>query len=370
MRCFTWKLLGLFCISLVTAAPVRAEVRIGLAAPLTGSVAWGGVEMKEGAELAAADLNAKGGVLGQQIRIMTADDYCEGEQAIAAANKLVAARVAAVVGHPCSGAALPVSKVYFEAGILMISTFATTTKLTEQGFQNVFRVVGRDDLQGRIAADFLAEQFSERRLGILHDGTVYGIGLAQETKKRLNERGIAEILFDQIAPGQVDYFDIIRRIRAEGVTVLYFAGYAPEAALIVRQAHSVGYDLQLVSGDSIGQENFGLIAGPAADGALMTFPTDPRDRPGAAALSKRISDGADLSSFLHAYCALQVWAQAVEKADTFETEAVADALRANDFDTVLGRIGFDAKGDVTGYDTFVWYVWKDGKYVPLKPGKR
>ena len=149
---------------------------------------WAGGDTERGAEVAVADLNAKGGVLGEQIELITVDDYCDGEQAVAAANKLVADRVVAVFGHQCSGAAIPASKIYADAGILMISTFATNPKLTEQGFTNVFRVVGRDDLQGRIAGDLLAERWGDKPIAILHDGQAYGKGLAEETKKRLNEQ--------------------------------------------------------------------------------------------------------------------------------------------------------------------------------------
>jgi branched-chain amino acid transport system substrate-binding protein len=346
----------------------HAEVRIGLAAPVTGSVAWGGVEMHDGARLAVADLNAQGGVLGERVVMIMADDYCDDEQAVAAAKKLLADKVVAVVGHPCSGAAIPASKAYADAGILMISTFATNPKLTEQGFRSVFRVVGRDDFQGRMAAELLAKRWGNRPIAILHDGEAYGKGLAEETKKRLNERGIAEAMFDTITPGQVDYFDVIKRMQADGVGVLYYGGYAPEAALIMRQARSAGYDLQLISGDAIINENFSLIAGPAADGTLFTSVLDASANPEAAVLTERVPRPGVEGAFT-AYAAVQTWAQAVEKAGTFETKAVANALRSHEFDTVLGRIGFDDKGDVTGYDPFVWYVWKDGKYAPVEPGK-
>ena len=109
-------------------------------------------------------------MLGEQIELITADDYCDGEQAVAAANKLVADGVVAVFGHQCSGAAIPASKIYADAGILMISNVATNPKLTEQGLANVFRVVGRDDLQGRIAGDLLAERWGNKPIAILHDG--------------------------------------------------------------------------------------------------------------------------------------------------------------------------------------------------------
>ena len=210
-------------------------------------------------------------MLGEQIELITADDYCDGEQAVAAANKLVADGVVAVFGHQCSGAAIPASKIYADAGILMISNGATNPKLTEQGFTNVFRVVGRDDVQGRIAGDLLAERWGNKPIAILHDGQAYGKGLAEETRKRLNERGIAEAMFEAIEPGKADYWDVVQKMQAMGVEVLYFGGYQHEAGLIIRQAREHGYELQLVAGDGISDEDFGLIAGPASDGTLMTL---------------------------------------------------------------------------------------------------
>ena len=349
-----------------TAAPAGAEVRIGFAAALTGPMAWAGAGSEQGAEFGVADLNARGGVLGEQIELITADDYCEGEQAVAAAHKLVAAAVVAVVGHQCSGAAIRASEIYSQAGLLMISTFATNPKLTEQGFTNVFRVVGRDDLQGRIAGDLLTERWGNRPIAILHDGQAFGKRLAEETSKRLNDRGITAAMFEAIEPGKADYWDIVQKMRAMGVEVLYYGGYKYEAGLIIRQAREHGYQLNLVGGDGIGGEDFGLVAGSASDGTLMTAPPVPSG-PEAAELAWKFTEKSQ--NTFTAYAALQAWAQAVEMVGTFETEAVAKSLRAQKFDTVLGRIGFDHKGDVTGYDTFVWYVWKDGKYEPADPAE-
>lgn len=366
MRSSIAMLLGMFAVAFLIAVPAQGEVRIGLAAPQTGQYAWGGAQTEQGAEAAVADLNAAGGVLGEPLELIVADDYCDGAQAVAAANKLIAAGVAVVFGHQCSGAAIPASRIYADAGILLISSEATNPKLTEQGLANVFRMVGRDDVQGRIAGDLLAERWGSRRIAILHDGQAYGEGLAAETRKRLNEHGVAEAMFAAIEPGEADYFDIVQQMRATGVEVLYYGGYQAEAALIIRQARAQGYELQLVAGDGIGNEDFGLIAGPAADGTLMTLFPSPNGAE-AAAFAARFTD--TLRPPLPVYAAIQVWAQAVEPAGKFETEAVADALRAGEFDTVLGRIGFDAKGDVTGYDTFVWYRWQDGDYAPVDPAE-
>jgi branched-chain amino acid transport system substrate-binding protein len=135
-----------------TASLAHGEILIGLPAPYTGPNAWLGEGIERGAEMAIADLNAAGGILGQPARLIKVDDYCDGEQAVAAANKLVADGVDVVMGHQCSGAAIPASEVYAEAGILMMTPNATNPLVTEQDFKNVFRFCGRDDLQGSMPA--------------------------------------------------------------------------------------------------------------------------------------------------------------------------------------------------------------------------
>jgi branched-chain amino acid transport system substrate-binding protein len=344
-----------FGLLLAATSAVRAEVLVGLATPLTGHMAWAGASNQVGAESAVADLDATGGVLGERIELIVVDDACAPDQALAAAGKLVGAGVALAIGHHCSIASIPASRVYAEAGVLMITPFSTNPTLTEQGFDTVFRICGRDDVQGKVAGDLLAARFRDRPIAILHDGEVYGRGLAGMTKARLNERGVSEAMFEAIEPGQAEYSDIVRKMQAAGVEVLYYAGFRQEAGLIVRQAYDRGYELQLVAADGIGGEDFALIAGPAADGTLMTYAPSPIDSPEAARLAERFAAEGYAGSFglgtFRSYAVVQAWAQAVEQAGTFAPDAVVEALHTLQFDTVLGRIGFDQKGDVTGYHT-------------------
>jgi branched-chain amino acid transport system substrate-binding protein len=228
----------------------------------------------------------------------------------------------------------------------------------------VFRVVGRDDLQSRIAGDLLADRWADKRIAILHDGEAYGLGLAEQAKARLNQRGVNEVMFEAIVPGESDYTDVVERIAQAGVEVLYYGGYVQEAGLLVRQLTERGHALQLVSGDGIGSEDFALIAGPASDGTLITVqPLPVVDAPQVAALAV---GSANAQGIFAAYTAVQAWAQAAEAAGSFDLDAVAQALRSHRIDTLVGTIGFDDKGDVTGRDTFVWHVWQDGTYAPVE----
>jgi branched-chain amino acid transport system substrate-binding protein len=352
----------------VDPSGAEAEILIGTAAQITGDYSWLGEQVERGAEMAVADLNKAGGVLGEPVRLILVDDYCSGDQAVAAARKLVEAGVVFVAGHPCSGAAIPASKVYEEAGILMISSTASNPKLTDEGGPNIFRMAGRDDQIARLAGQLLADRWGAAQIAIVHDGQAYGKGLAEEVKKQLNKRGVHEVMYEAIAPGQLEYIDLILKMQAAGVDVLYYGGYSTEAALVIRQARDRGYDLQLISGDSY-TEQFWLVAGPAANGALFTSPPDPRAKPEAADVVRRFraANYEPEGGTLHTYASVQVWAQAVEKAGTTKLDAVIEALRHDRFDTVVGRIGFDDNGDVTGTETYIWYVWKDGHYEPARP---
>jgi branched-chain amino acid transport system substrate-binding protein len=229
----------------------------------------------------------------------------------------------------------------------------------------VFRVVGRDDHQGILAGSYLADRWGEKRIAILHDGQAYGRGLAEETRKTLNARGVREAMFEQITPGLVDYFEVVEKIQATTIDVLYYAGYPPEAGLLIRQLRDRGDDLQLVAADGLATEDFWLIAGPAGEGTLFTSFRDPSGDPGAAAVLERARERRIVPNYrvLYSYGAVEAWAAAVERAGSLDPAAVSASLHGHEFETVLGRIRFDAKGDVLPAG-FEWFVWTNGEFVP------
>ncbi len=349
-------------IASVSAA--RADILIASIGPMTGPYASIGEQMRRGAEMAVADLNAKGGVLGQQIKLKVEDDVCDADRAVAVARKAAADGVVFVAGHFCSGASIPASKVYEQNGILQISPGSTNPKLTDEGGDNVFRVCGRDDEQGVIAGAFLAENYGARKIAILHDATAYGKGLAELTKAELNRQGVAEVMYEIYTPRSDDYSGIVKEMKAAGIDVFYLGGYHTEAAIMIRQAHEMGYRPQLVSGDALITEEFWTIAGEAAAGTLMTFSPDPRKNPIAAPVVARFRSKMHYEPegyTLYSYGAVQAWAQAVVAAGSTDVDKVVQSLREGKFNTVLGRIEFDENGDVSA-PGYVWYEWHDGAY--------
>jgi branched-chain amino acid transport system substrate-binding protein len=352
------------------ACAAGAEVLIGVAGPMTGANAWFGEQFQRGAEGAVADLNANGGVLGEQVRLITVDDFCDPEQAVAAAKKLVSDGAIFVVGHYCSGASIPASEVYQAEGVLMITPASSNPMLTELGRANVFRVTYRDDAGGIVVGNYLADHWSDKKIAILHDDTAYGKGLAEEVKKNLHRRGLSEAIYQAYVPGQNNYGAEIDELEAADIDVLFIGGYHTEIALMARAARDRGYVVQLVAGNTVTTEEFGLIAGPAAEGTLFFDVADPRGRAEAAPVVERFRGaGFEPEGYtLFSYGAVEAWAQAAEKAGSVELDAMIATLQHNQFDTVVGAIDFDDKGDLT-VQNFVWYVWRDGTYAPVDPAE-
>jgi branched-chain amino acid transport system substrate-binding protein len=351
-------------IASVLSEPVAADIPIGFANPLSGAYAPSGGRNRAAVAQAVADLNARGGVLGQPLRLIEADDACGVEQAVAAARKLVAAGVRFVVGHMCSHASLMAAGIYDAFDILMISPDSTHPRLTEEGRHNVFRLVGRDDRQGALAGDFLARAYRGRNIAILHDGSVYGRGLAEQTRRRLRQQGVVETLYAAYSPGRPSYDELAARLGRHRVDVLYVGGYGADAGALVRSVREQGYELQLVGGDALGGEEFWLAAGAAGERTIFSARPAIRGDAEAASVRAALRGRGPGPGGIAAYAAVEVWAQAVERAGSVALAPVAAQLRRGRFHTVLGRLAFDANGDLRGAG-WEMQIWSDGDYSPL-----
>ena len=205
--------------------------------------------------------------------------------------------------------------------------------------------------------------FPGQRIAILHDKTAYGKGLADETKKALNAAGVEEALYEAYTAGEKDYTALVSKLKAEEIDVIYLGGYHTEAGLIVRQADSQGLDATLVSGDALVTEEFWSITGDAGEGTLFSFSPDPTKNEAAAEVVARFMEqGYKPEGYtLYTYAAIQVFAQAAEAAGSTDIGALVEQMRTLTFDTVLGELTFDGKGDVA-LPGYVFYEWTDGAY--------
>jgi branched-chain amino acid transport system substrate-binding protein len=346
-------------------AATAQELVVGYAGPMTGQYATFGLQFKNGAEQAIADINAAGGVLGKKLRLEMGDDACDPKQARAVAEKLAGIKVPVVFGHFCSSSSIPASEAYAEGGVLQISPASTNPLYTERKLWNTFRVCGRDDQQGLVAGQYLAKAYKGKNIAILHDKSTYGKGLADETQKALNNAGVKEKLYQAYTQGDKDFTALVSKMKASAIDAVYVGGYHTEAGLILRQMRDQGVKAQLISGDALVTNEFWSITGAAGEGVRMTFGPDPRKKPMAAAVVKKFKDkGFDPEGYtLYTYAAIQVWAQAAAKAGTVDSKKVAETMRAGKWNTVIGPISFDKKGDITAID-YVFYTWKkDGTYA-------
>ncbi|TIN31917.1 MAG: branched-chain amino acid ABC transporter substrate-binding protein [Mesorhizobium sp.] len=346
----------------------RAVILVGVGGPITGPGASFGAQLQKGAEQAAADINAAGGINGEKIVLEIGDDVSDPKQGISVANKFVADGVKYVIGHFNSGVAIPTSEVYAENGILMITPSATNPTLTERGLWNTFRASSRDDQQGKIAGDYIASNFKGAKVAIVHDKTPYGQGLATEIKKNLNADGVKEVMFEGVNVGEKDFSALIAKMKEAGATVVYFGGVYTEAGLIMRQLADQGLKASFMSGDGIVSSELASIAGDAVNGTLMTFAPDPRKNPAAKEIVEKFrAAGFEPEAYtLYSYAALQIVAAAANKAGSGDdAQKVAAMIKSGGpWKTVIGEIGYDSKGDITRPD-YVIYEWKkgaDGKY--------
>ncbi|WP_342619482.1 branched-chain amino acid ABC transporter substrate-binding protein [Rhodoferax sp. GW822-FHT02A01] len=344
------------------ASGATADIVIGVAGPMTGQYASGGEQMKRGVEAAVAELNAKGGLLGQKVRVEVGDDVCDPKQAVAVANTFVNKKVDFVVGHYCSSSTIPASEVYSEAQIPMI-TISTNAKVTDRGLKNVFRITGRDDQEGAVAARYLVSKYAGKKFAVIDDKGAYGKAQADVVAQTLEELKNPPAMRESITAGEKDYTALISKLKAGGIEVAFYGGYYTELGLILRQASQGGLKMTTMSGNTSTNSELYSAAGAAVDGLLFTFYPDPRKYPASAeAVKKFRAAGYEPDGYvLFCYGAVQAYAQAIDAAKSKKFADVQKALSAGKFSTVLGSLEFDAKGDPKA-PAFAVYQWKGSQY--------
>jgi branched-chain amino acid transport system substrate-binding protein len=372
MKRFTTVVLALG-LTTALAGPAAAQIKLGVGGPITGGSAAFGAQLKQGVEQAVEDINAAGGILGQKIALSVGDDRADPKEGVSVANKFVADGVKFVIGHFNSGVTIPASDVYQENGMLVITPAATNPRVTERNMWNVFRVCGRDDQQGGVAGNLIAEKFQGKRVAVIHDKTTYGQGLADETRKAMNAKGVKEVLYEGVNKDDKDFTAAVSKLKGANPDLVYWGGLHDTGGVILRQMRDQGLRAPLMGGDGITDDEFAAIAGAGAEGTLMTFSPDPRTNPANKQIVElfRTKRGFEPQAYtLYSYASVQVIKQAAEEAKSLDPKKVSDVMKSGKkFNTVLGEISFDRKGDLSndGYviggkkkDRYVLYTWKKG----------
>ncbi len=345
-------LLALIVFSGFTNQALSEDIKIGIAGPFTGPVADYGIGMIDGVNAAANIINSRGGINGNNIIIIQGDDVCDPKQAVAVARKLSEQdEVIGVIGHLCSSSTIPAFDIYNETGVIALTPGSTNPEVTAKGYDNIFRVTGRDDQQSVIAADFITKR-EFKNIAILHDKDSYGRGIADQLKSNLNKSGLNEVMFEGINPGEKDYSTIVTKMRSIRPDALFWGGYHPEAAVLIREMRKQGLDIPFIGADGI----YGNLPDVLRDDALTknvfaSFSKDFTKLPENREVLQYFEDNnIKINAFtLPSYAALQALAEALENGET--TNGAIDYLHNNEFNTVVGNIKFDQKGDLveSGY---------------------
>ncbi|MGV8843607.1 MAG: branched-chain amino acid ABC transporter substrate-binding protein [Pseudomonas sp.] len=354
------KLFAAMALAGMASYSVAADpIKIALAGPVTGAVAQYGDMQFIGAEMAIEQINKAGGVDGAMLEGVKYDDACDPKQAVAVANKIVNDDIKFVVGHLCSSSTQPASDIYEDERIIMVTPAATSPEITARGYQMIFRTIGLDSMQGPTAGNYIAEQIKPKAVAVIHDKQQYGEGIATAVKQTLESKGTNVVLFEAINAGDKDFSSLIAKLKQAGVDFVYYGGYHPELGLLLRQAAEKGLDARFMGPEGVGNKEISAIAGKASEGLLVTLPQsfdqEPKNQALVAAFKAKNQDASGPFVF-PAYAAVQVIAQAIEKAGDTDTLKVAAALRANTFNTPTGELSFDDKGDLKDF-RFVVYDW-------------
>ncbi len=395
-RFHRWSLsIALTSWSLVGHAAGK-EILIGVAGPHTGSSAPFGLQLWKGAEQAVADINKAGGINGQMLRAIKADDACLPAQAKSVANKIVNTdKVNAVVGHFCSSSTIPAASIYRENNVLMITPASTNPRVTEDenfkakdcaaiadkgkkeqcelnNFSVIMRTCGRDDQQGVEAANFIVNTLKGKRVAVIHDKDTYGQGLADAMRAHLKTLGQPEtVLYEGLTRGEKDFNALVTKIKAANADTVYFGGLYAEAGPLLRQMREQGLKAHFISGDGIVSNDFLSAAGGVkfVEGAFMTFGADLRNVPTGKAIVESFRKNAyePEGYTLYSYAAVQAIAAAIKGSGELQDgRKLSKWLVENGADTVMGKINWTPKGDLVK-SSYVMYVWdKAGKYAEAK----
>jgi branched-chain amino acid transport system substrate-binding protein len=344
-----------------------ATISIGLAGCQSGSDAQIGTSMLNGSRIAIDEWNARGGVLGKQINPIILDDEGKADKAVNVAQTLVDDGVVAVIGHFNSSCTIPSSRVYNDAKVLEISPGSTNPVYTDQGFPDAFRICGRDDAQGSVAAEFLRNTLKLDKIAILDDKTSYGQGIADVVKKDFEAAGGTVVSYSGIGKDEHEFRTNIDVIKGSGAQALFWGGMYGQGGPLFVQLRQAGVTIPFISDDGAFDQAMIDTVGKDAANIYLTFGKDYHAMPGAADFIKKYTDTfhePEGAYSVYGYDAANVILTAMQTAGTTDADKVSAVLKSQPFDTILGKIEFNAKGDVKESGYIIWTI-KDGKFQVL-----
>ena len=351
------------------APPTDAvTVTIGHSGPLTGSIAHQGKDDENGVSLALEQANARKLRIGGKtvtFRLLSEDDQGDPKIGTTVAQKLVDAKVAAVIGHLNSGVTIPASEIYSKAGIPVISGSATNPTLTERGMRGVFRTVGRDDQQGPAIAAYIANELKAKTVAIVDDKTAYGEGLATEVEKSLRGAKVVLVGRERTTDKETDFKAILTRIKSRNPDVVFHGGMDATGGLMVKQARELGMKSVFAFGDGACTDEMAQLAGPAGEGLACSqagLPAEAASREFLTAFNAKYGPTKLYAPFF--YDATNVVIEAMKKANSVDPARFMPEMYNVVLIGATGPIAFDAKGDRKDAEMTIFRM-QGGRIVPI-----
>ena len=351
------------------AAPAGVTVTLAHAGPLTGSIAHLGKDDENGVALAVQHANDKKITIGGKpvtFKMVSEDDQADPKVGTTVAQKLVDAKVAAVVGHLNSGVTIPASEIYNKAGIPVISGAATNPTLTERGLKNTFRTVGRDDQQGPAIAAYIAGELKGKKVALVDDKTAYGEGLANEVEKALKAAKVTIVTRERTTDKETDFKAVLTKIKGKNPDVVFHGGMDATGGPMLKQARELGIKAVFAFGDGACTDEMSKLAGKAAEGLACSQAGLP-----AQAASKDFQDAfkakfGEIKQYApYFYDAAWAVVEAMKKADSVDPAVFGPKLFEVSFAGATGKVEFDAKGDRKEAEMTIFRMGTDGKIAPV-----
>ena len=343
-------------------------VTIAHAGPLTGSISHLGKDDENGVALAVAHANDKKIMIDGKLvkfKMQSEDDQADAKVGTVVANKLVDAKVIAVVGHLNSGVSIAASEIYAKAGIPMISGSATNPQLTERGLKNVFRTVGRDDQQGPALAAFLSSDLKAKKVMLLDDKTAYGEGLANEVDKTLKAAKVAVVGRERTTDKETDFRAILTKVKAKAPDAVFYGGMDATAGPMLKQAREMGIKSVFTFGDGACTTEMNKLSGPAADGLVCSQAGLPSEAAGKEFLTAFNAKYVEVKQYApYFYDATMAVVEAIKKSNSVDPAKFGPEMFNVSFTGATGKVEFDAKGDRKDAEITIFKM-KDSKLVPV-----
>ncbi|NMG77341.1 ABC transporter substrate-binding protein [Aromatoleum diolicum] len=370
------KLIFALAAASLAAGAVHAKevvVRIGHAGPLTGPAAAFGKDGENGARLAIEDANAKGLKIGGdtvKFELVSEDDQADPRTATTVAQRLADSGVKGVVGHVTSGASIPASRIYENAGIPVITPSSTSPKLTQQGYKMTFRVIANDLQQGNALGKYAVDQLKAKKIAVIDDRSAYGQGLADAFANAVKAAGGQVVGREFTNDKATDFMAILTKIKATTPDAVFYGGMDAQAGPLARQMKQLGMTAKFLTGDGGCTGEMIKMAGDAL--SATTFCTQagiPLDKmPGGTAFRTQFKQryGNDIHVYApYAYDAMMSVIEAMKTANSVEPAKYQPSLKALSYQGVTGPVAFDQNGDIKGGAITV-YNFSGGQWAPIQ----